>query len=69
MVVFGTLKNENAGSQLFNGDIQSCKEFCKKLVPADYEAVNICEDNGIISKRIIYNGVPAENFKELIEDN
>lgn len=66
MVVFGSLKNEQIGKVIFSGSLEECKNFCKKIVPSDYESLSIDQDNGVIEKRIISQGVPAENFMDLV---
>lgn len=67
MVVFGRLKGDEVGSIIYTGDMASCKKFCKSIIPAEYDSLSIDLDNGVISKRIISSGAPAEDFKELIE--
>jgi hypothetical protein len=66
MIVYGTLKSEDAGNVLFKGNMEECKTFVKGLVPDDYDSLNIDQENGVIEKRYIVNGGFAEDFKELI---
>ena len=54
MVVFGKRKNENVGKSLFQGDLRECRDFITdEVCKADYEELNIDEDNGVIVERII----------------
>ncbi len=66
MLVCGCKKNEDVDTNLFKGNLEECKAYCKKLVPADFYSLDIVEDNGLISKRIFLHGTFAEDFFELL---
>jgi len=54
MVVFGTLKvGEEAGNILFTGDLDHCREYAGTLDKEKYYELSICEDNGIITEKIV----------------
>lgn len=54
MVVFGTLKvGEEAGNILFTGDLDQCREYAGKLNHSDYYELSICQDDGIITEKIV----------------
>ncbi len=66
MIVFGRQKNDDIGSIMFSGGLSACRNYCKSLRPSDYDSISIDLDNGVILKRIVLNGLPAENFTELL---
>ena len=67
MIVYGIRNNTEIGEELFKGDMSECKTFCKALIPSDFYSLNICEDNGIIAKRLFAHGARAKDFSELLK--
>ena len=65
MTVYATLKTENVGNILFTGSMEKCKEYCKKLQPANYHEISITDDNGTIRKWVVMCSQPAENYFEI----
>ena len=56
MLVYVTLKAEEAGKVLFNGDLEACQDYASGLNDAEkanFYDLHICEDNGVIFERII----------------
>lgn len=54
MVVFGTLKvGEEAGNILFTGDLDQCREYADGLDHSEYYELSICQDNGVITEKIV----------------
>ena len=53
MVVFGTLNTEEAGNILFTGDLDQCREYAGKLNHSDYYELSICQDDWIITEKIV----------------
>ena len=61
MIVYGNDKI------LFKGTLEQCRAWCKSAVPADYDRLNICEDNGVIVFRLVANGNQTEDYITLLE--
>ncbi len=67
MIVWGTTKKEkDNGTILFEGEMHACIRYCKGLRSSDFDSICIDQDNGVIEKHIISNGMPAEDFIELL---
>ena len=67
MIVWGTKIGDNCGNELYKGTFEQCRTWCKSVVPADYDSMNICEDSGVIVLRIINNGKQAKDYLTLLE--
>lgn len=63
MVVFGRRKIERAGSVLFRGELDQCREYVGELTQSDYDTLDICENDGRIAERIILYGEPVPEHK------
>ena len=68
MIVFGFKRGEDSGNELYKGTMEQCKAWCRNEVPADYDSLNICQNNGVIEMRIAKDCKPAEDFIKLLED-
>lgn len=69
MVVFGTLKvGEEAGNILFTGDLDQCREYAYGLDLSKYYDLDICEDNGKVTERIVIpNTVMTNGQKDILK--
>ena len=68
MIVFGTRKGEDYGNELYKGDLEQCKEWCKNAVPEEYDKLDICRSNGVIEWRLVRDGMPFWDFDKLIDE-
>ena len=59
MIVCGWRRGANVSENLFYGSLEECKEYCLKLEKSGFNDINICEDNGVISLRVMINGREA----------
>ena len=65
MVVFGTLKvGENAGNILFTGNLDQCREYVNRLDHSKYYELSICQDDGIITEKIVIPNTGIEGSKD-----
>ena len=68
MVVFGTLKvGEEAGNVLFTGDLDHCREYAGGLDKSKYYELSICEDNGIITEKIVDPFESMRKYREGVQ--
>lgn len=67
MIVWGTKISDNCGNELYKGTLEQCRAWCKNIIPADYDSLNICEDNGVIVFRLVANGNQTEDYLTLLE--
>lgn len=55
MILFGILRTEEVGNIIYSGTKEECEKHAKTLDLNDYYSLNICQDNGVIEKRLISN--------------
>lgn len=63
MIVTGTSKEDDLRI-LCKGSLEECKQYCRSIKPAEWDSVNICEDNGVIRHRIVLGGFYFEWIAE-----
>lgn len=61
MIVYGN------DTVLYRGTLEQCRVWCKNIIPADYDRLSICEDNGVIVFRLVANGNQTEDYITLLE--
>lgn len=61
MIVYGN------DTVLYRGTLEQCRLWCKNIIPADYDRLSICEDNGVIVFRLVANGNQTEDYITLLE--
>lgn len=66
MIICGLKNGENVSANLYEGTLEQCKAWCRTETPAEYESLNICENNGVIALRIFKNGQPTKDFLNLL---
>lgn len=53
MILYGILKTEEAGTILYNGSKEVCRDYANKLNWSDYYSLTIDYDNGVIDERLV----------------
>ena len=68
MLVCGRCTGENVSTIMLEGTLEECRSLCRGAIPAKYESLNICHDNGVILWYLVKNGKQYIDYEKLIDE-